>query len=305
MVQQISHTNSMEVDLRDERRAARFWRGLARSRTGLVSLFIVALVLLAALVGPLIYQIDPAHTDFTHINSPPTLAHPLGTDRLGHDTLARLLGAVRVSLLVAAVVELINILVGATLGLLAGYLGGWVDSLISRLADMFFAFPGLLLAILVAAIFGQWVTENYGSAARLVLVAASISLVGWPLMARYVRGQTLSLRERDFVLAAHAIGQSQSAILRRHILPNVAGLVITAATLDVVNAIVGEATLSLLGLGIQSPATSIGKMIVEATPFLAQNGFLVFVPSVTLTLLVLTFSFLGDGLRQAFDPTGR
>jgi ABC-type dipeptide/oligopeptide/nickel transport system permease subunit len=293
------------VGFRDERRAAGFWLRLARSRAGLVSLIVVALVLLAALVGPLIYHVDPTHTDFTQINSPPTFTHPLGTDRLGHDTLARLLAALRVSLLVAAVVELINISVGATLGLLAGYFGGWVDTAISRLADMFFAFPGLLLAILVAAIFGQWVTENYGSTARLVLVAASISLVGWPLMARYVRGQTLSLRERDFVLAAHAIGQSQGGILRRHILPNVAGLVITAATLDVVNAIVGEATLSLLGLGIQPPATSIGKMIVEATPFLAQNGFLVFVPSATLTLLVLAFSFLGDGLRRAFDPSGQ
>jgi peptide/nickel transport system permease protein len=149
------------------------------------------------------------------------------------------------------------------------------------------------------------VTERYGSTARLLLVAGSLSLVGWPLMARYVRGQALSLRERDFVLAARAIGQSERGIVGQHILPNVAGLVITAATLDMVNAIVGEATLSLLGLGIQSPATSIGKMIVEATPFLAQNGFLVFVPSATLTLLVLAFSFLGDGMRRAFDPTGR
>ena len=117
------------------------------------------------------------------------------------------------SLLVAAVVETINILVGAPLGLLAGYFGGWVDILISRLADMFFAFPGLLLAILVAAVFGQAVTEQYGSTARLVLVAGSLSLVGWPLMARYVRGQVLSLRERDFVLAAQAIGQTKRGIL--------------------------------------------------------------------------------------------
>ena len=267
--------------------------------------FLLSLSSLAALVGPAIYGVDPTHTDFASNNAPPSMAHVLGTDRLGHDTLARLLAGLRVSLLVAAVVEAINILVGAPLGLLAGYFGGWVDILISRLADMFFAFPGLLLAILVAAVFGQAVTEQYGSTARLVLVAGSLSLVGWPLMARYVRGQVLSLRERDFVLAAQAIGQSKRGILRRHILPNVAGLVITAATLDVVNAIVGEATLSLLGLGIQAPATSIGKMIVEATPFLAQNPILVFVPSITLTLLVLAFSFLGDGMRRAFDPTGR
>ncbi len=269
MAQQTLHINGTQVALRDERRAAGFWRRLLRNRMAFASLTVA-----------------------------------LGTDRLGHDTLARLLAALRVSLLVAAVVETINIAVGGGLGLVAGYFGGWADTIISRVADMFFAFPGLLLAILVAAIFGPWVTEHYGSTARLVLVAGSISLVGWPLMARYVRGQTLSLRQRDFVTAAHAIGQSGGGILRLHIFPNVAGLIITAATLDVVNAIVGEATLSLLGLGIQSPATSIGKMIVEATPLLAQNGFLVLVPSATLTLLVLAFSFLGDGLRQAFDPTG-
>jgi ABC-type dipeptide/oligopeptide/nickel transport system permease subunit len=289
----------------NQRSAPGFWRRLMRSRAGLLSLIVVVLVVLAALAGPWLDPVDATRTDFGTINAAPSRTHPLGTDRLGHDTLARLLAGLRVSLLVALVVELINIGLGGALGLLAGYFGGWVDTLIARVADMVFAFPGLLLAILVAAVFGQWVTENYGSTARLVLVAASISLVGWPLMARYVRGQTLSLRERDFVLAARAIGQSELGILRQHILPNVAGLVITAATLDVVNAIVGEATLSLLGLGIQSPATSIGKMIVEATPLLGQNSLLVFVPAATLTLLVLAFSFLGDGLRQALDPGNR
>jgi len=305
MLQETIQSNSLVPEPAADGRAPGVWRRLLRSRAGRASFIVVMLVICAAIAGPWLYPVDPTHTEFGAINAPPSLRHPLGSDRLGHDTLARLLSALRVSLLVAAVVEVINILVGGLLGLLAGFFGGWVDTLISRLADMVFAFPGLLLAILVAAIFGPWVTENYGSTARLVLVAASLSLVGWPLLARYVRGQTLSLRERDFVMAARAIGLSEWRILRRHILPNVAGLVITAATLDVVNAIVGEATLSLLGLGIQSPATSIGKMIVEATPALAQNGFLVFVPSATLTLLVLAFSFLGDAMRQAFDPTER
>jgi peptide/nickel transport system permease protein len=305
MAQETIERNTHPVQAHEYRRAAGFWRRLARHRLGLASLLFVVFVVLAALAGPAVYWVDPSKTDFAQINAPPSLAHPLGTDRLGHDTLARLLEGLRVSLLVAAVVEAINVLVGGALGLAAGYFGGWADMLIARLADMFFAFPGLLLAILVAAIFGQWVTEHYGSTARLVLVAGSLSLVGWPLMARYVRGQALSLRNRDFVLAARAIGQSSSGILRNHMLPNIAGLVVTAATLDVVNAIVGEATLSLLGLGIQSPDTSLGKMIVEATPLLAQNGFLVFVPACALTALVLAFSFLGDALRDVFDPAGR
>lgn len=285
--------------------AVGFWRRLARNRLGFTSLLVVALIALLAIIGPFVYTVSEARTDFAQINKLPTAAHLLGTDRLGHDTLARLMAGLRVSLLVALVVEAINIIVGATLGLLAGYFGGWLDTLISRTADLFFAFPGLLLAILVAAIFGPWVTEHYGSTARLLLVAGSLSLVGWPLMARYVRGQVLSLRERDFIVAARMIGVTERGILRRHIVPNVVGLVITAATLDAINAIVGEATLSLLGLGIQSPQTSIGKMIVEAIPYLAQNWFLVFVPAATLTLLVLAFSFLGDGLRDVFDPASR
>src|SRR5262245_52894834 len=305
MAQETLEPNIIDWETRPARHAASFWQRLVRNRTGFASLIFILLVVLVALIGPLIYTVSSTQAHFDAINQLPSRAHLFGTDRLGHDTLARVLAGLRVSLLVAAVVELINILLGASLGLLAGYFGGLVDVVIARVADVFFAFPGLLLAILVAAIFGPWVTENYGATARLVLVAVSISLVSWPLMARYVRGQTLSLRQRDFVLAARALGIRERGIARRHIMPGVAGLVITAATLDVVNAIVGEATLSLLGLGIQSPDTSIGKMIVEAAPGLAQNWFLVFVPAATLMLLVLAFSFLSDGLRDAFDPGGR
>ncbi len=305
MAQEFFELQLVDRATRPRQQSTRFWQRLMRHRLGSASLLLIISVVLAATLGSAAYGATPTDTDFTAINQLPSRAHPLGTDRLGHDTLARVLAGLRVSLLVAVVVELINILLGATLGLLAGYFGGLLDTLIARLADVFFAFPGLLLAILVAAVFGSWVTEHYGSTARLILVAMSLSLVGWPLMARYVRSQTLSLRERDFVLAARALGVTEFGIIRRHILPNVAGLVITAATLDVINAIVGEATLSLLGLGIQSPDTSIGKMIVEAAPFLAQNWFLVFVPGATLTLLVLAFSFLGDALRDAFDPAGR
>jgi ABC-type dipeptide/oligopeptide/nickel transport system permease subunit len=278
---------------------------LLRNRVGTVSLVVLVLIALAALLGPLVYPISPTKTDFAAPNAGPSLAHPLGTDRLGHDTLARLLAGLRVSLMVAVVVEGLNIGLGALLGLAAGYFGGWADLLISRLADMLFAFPGLLLAILVAAVFGQWVTENYGATARLLLVVVSLSLVSWPMMARYVRGQTLSLRTRDFVLAARTLGVSEPRIVLRHILPNVIGLVITAATLDLAGVVVGEATLSLLGLGIQSPDTSLGKMIVEAAPLFSQNPLLVFVPALALGTLVLASSFLGDALRDVFDPAGR
>src|SRR5262245_57540984 len=222
MAQQTIERNIIDWETRPARHPASFWRRLLRNHLGFASLIFILVVVLAAIVGPLIYAVSPTEAHFNAINQPPSRAHLLGTDRLGHDTLARVLAGLRVSLLVAAVVELINVLVGATLGLLAGYFGGLVDVLIARIAAVFFAFPGLLLAILVAAVFGPWVTENYGATARLILVAASISLVSWPLMARYVRGQTLSLRQRDFILAAHALGIPQRGILQRHIVPNVA-----------------------------------------------------------------------------------
>lgn len=283
----------------------RFWRRFTQNRLALFSfLFILALIPLS-IFGPTIYTVDPNRQHYEAINAWPSAAHPLGTDSLGRDTLARILLGLRVSLLVAFYVETINIVLGASFGLLAGYFGGWIDQLLSRLADMLFAFPGLLLAILVAAVFGQPVTERSGGIGRLLLVAGSLALVSWPLMARYVRGQTLSIKERDFIEAARSVGADDRRIITTQILPNVAGLIIVSATLDVAAVIVNEAVLSLLGLGIQPPDPSIGQMIRQAIDYLETNWSQVFFPSLTLTLMVLTFSFSGDGLRDALDPQSR
>jgi peptide/nickel transport system permease protein len=170
---------------------------------------------------------------------------------------------------------------------------------------MLFAFPGLLLAILVSAVFGPGAQSLAGDMGRLLLVSGALALVSWPLMARYVRAQTLSIRERDYVLAARSIGVGEGGIMWRHILPNVTGLIITAATLDISSVILNEAVLSLLGLGIQTPGSSLGIMITQAIPNLKLNPFQVFVPSAMLTLLVLAFSFLGDGIRDVLDPQTR
>jgi ABC-type dipeptide/oligopeptide/nickel transport system permease subunit len=209
---------------------------------------------------------------------------------------------VRISLLVAFVVELINIGLGGMLGLMAGYFGGCVDVLISRAADMFFAFPGLLLAILVSAVFGSTARELYGGTGRLLLVAGALSLVSWPLMARLVRSETLSLKTRDFVVAAKGLGASPLQIIVGHIFPNVAWLIVIAATLDVASVIVNEATLSLLGLGIEEPGASLGLMIFRAVSKIERYPWQVFIPALVITALVLAFSFLGDGLRDALDP---
>jgi oligopeptide transport system permease protein len=288
---------------------------LRRDPLAFASLIFIVVVILLAAVGPPIYeQLTPPdlrdyHTyyfqDYAHINNGPSALHWLGTDALGRDTLARLLAGLRVSLLVAGFVQVINVGLGASLGLLAGNFGGWIDALVSRVADMLFAFPGLLLAILVSAVFGPAAQDLAGDAGRLLLVSGALALVSWPLMARYVRSQSLSLRERDFVLAARSIGVDDLGIMAHHILPNVAGLIVTAATLDVASVILSEAVLSLLGLGIQTPGSSLGLMIIQAIRELPNNPFQVFVPSAMLTLLVLAFSFLGDGISDALNPQSR
>ena len=277
-------------------------RRFSRNRLAFVGLVVGILMICIAVFGPLVYGVDPNFQNYDAINAWPSTDYPLGTDSLGRDTLARIMVGLRVSLIVAFYVEALNIGVGATLGLVAGFSGGWLDNVISRLADMLFAFPGLLFAILVAAVFGQVVTEKFGGMGRLLLVAGSLALVGWPLMARYVRGETLSLKNREFVTAAHSIGAPRKRILRLHVLPGVVGLIIVSATLDVAAVVVSEAVLSLLGLGIQPPDSSIGQMIRQAIDYLETNWTQVFFPSLVLTLLVLVFSFVGDGLRDALDP---
>lgn len=282
------------------------WRRYRQNRLALFGLFVLLALVIIALIGPLLYNIDPTTISPSYnLNAFPSAANWLGTDNTGRDTLARLIYGLRVSLLVAVFVETINITVGATLGLLAGYFGGMVDFVISRLADMLFAFPGLLLAILVSAVFGKAAEDQFGSVGRLLIVTGALSLVGWPLMARYVRGQTLTLRERDYVLAARSLGADSRRILLRHILPNLAGLIVVSSTLDIANVVIAEAVLSLLGLGIQPPDSSLGIMITQATPFISVNWTQVFFPSAVLTLIVLSVSFIGDGLRDALDPQSR
>lgn len=279
-----------------------YWLRLRSNRAAVLSLAGLIALISVAVLGPVIYSQSPITPDYKAINAQPSGQHWFGTDNLGRDTLARLIYGLRVSLIVAFYVEGLNILLGASLGLAAGYFGGVLDIFVTRLADMLFAFPGLLLAILVAATFGAAVTEQFGGIGRLLLVAGSLSLVSWPLMARLVRSQVLVLREQEFTIASRSLGAGDRWIVIRHILPNVAGLIAVSSTLDVAGVVVNEAVLSLLGLGIQPPDPSIGKMIVDSMPFLEANPLQVFLPSAALMFIVLSVSFLGDGLRDAFDP---
>jgi ABC-type dipeptide/oligopeptide/nickel transport system permease subunit len=278
------------------------WRRFQANGLAVASLVVLLFLIFAAVAGPFLVVTDPNKIDYAAINAKPGPGHPLGTDHLGRDTLARLVFGLRISLLVAAYVATLDLLIGVPAGLAAGYFGGRVDMIVTRLADVLFAFPGLLLAILVAAVFGPAMTDRFGGVGRLLLVAGALSLVSWPMMARLVRSQTLSIREREFITAANAMGARDGRIIVRHVLPQLVGLIVTTSTLGIASVIVNEAVLSLLGLGIQPPDPSIGKMITDAIPYLEMNGLQVLLPSAVLVTIVLAVSFIGDGLRDAFDP---
>ncbi|MFM9108457.1 MAG: ABC transporter permease [Chloroflexota bacterium] len=278
------------------------WRRFRRNRLALAGLAVIVALIVLAAVGPRFITASPVKIDYAAINARPSATHLLGTDYLGRDTLSRLVSGLRVSLMVAGYVALLDLLLGVPAGLAAGYFGGKVDVIVTRVADMLFAFPGLLLAILVAAIFGPAMTDRFGGIGRLLLVAGALSLVSWPMMARLVRSQTLSIREREFISAANALGAGDGRIVVRHVLPQLVGLIVTTSTLGIASVIVNEAVLSLLGLGIQPPDPSIGKVITDAIPYLEMNGLQVLLPSATLVAIVLAVSFVGDGLRDAFDP---
>jgi peptide/nickel transport system permease protein len=218
-----------------------------------------------------------------------------------------------ISVSVALVVEIVDVLLGITIGVLAGYYGGWIDQFLARFTDLMFAFPGLLFVILLVGILGVKANQTLGSIpiigpngnARLLLVSIALAFTVWPLMARYVRGQTLQLKEQQFVEAARTAGTSDFRIILRHIVPNLFSIVIIASTLNIANTIIGEAGISLLGLGVQSPGSSIGLMISDGTSLLSTYPWESLLPSSVLIIIVLAFSFLGDGLRDAFDPRAK
>jgi oligopeptide transport system permease protein len=243
----------------------------------------------------------------------PSFQYMLGTDALGRDLLARLMQGILISISVAVLVEVVDISLGILVGVLAGFHGGWIDQVLARFTDIIFAFPQLLFIILVAGIFGEWADTTLSSIpiigangnARLMLVSIALAFVAWPLMARYVRGQTLQLKEQQFIEAARTAGTSDTRIMLRHIVPNLFSIVVVAATLNMVGTIVAEAGISLLGLGVQTPGSSIGLMISAAEPLVSSHPWEILLPTSVLAIIVLCFSFIGDGLRDAFDPRSK
>ncbi|MDR7542876.1 MAG: ABC transporter permease [Armatimonadota bacterium] len=268
-------------------------RRLRRHRLAMLGLTIIALIILLAVFAPAISPQDPLAIDYAHPATAPGVGgHVLGTDAVGRDILARLIYGTRISLQVGVVAVGIAATLGTAVGLAAGYYGRWLDSLLMRTVDVFLAFPLIVLAIAIIAVLGPSLSN----------VMMALGLVAWTTYARVVRGQVLVLRELDFVQAARAIGVSDGRIIVRHILPNALAPVIVLATLGMATAIIAEAALSFLGLGVQPPTPSWGTMLNEGRAFLRTAPHISTLPGLAIMLTVLGFNFLGDGLRDALDP---
>ena len=257
-----------------------------------VGALIVLVAVLAALVGPMVAPYDPADQNLALRLEGPTGLHWFGLDELGRDIFARVLSGARISLLVGLVVVGVSATIGVAMGSVAGYFGGRIDEAISRLIDILLAFPGLLLAIALVAVLGPSLTN----------VVLALSVIGWVGYARLVRGQVLRTRELEFVQAAKALGATTSRILMRHIIPTTLPAVTVQATLGMGGAILAEAALSFLGLGVQPPTPSWGTMLNYGRGHLLDAPHLTIFPGLAIAILVLGFNFLGDGLRDALDP---
>jgi peptide/nickel transport system permease protein len=274
------------------------WRIAARlfqrNRLAMAGLAVVLVLYLAALFAPVLAPFDPtAQGDLVRSSYlAPGGAHWLGTDQFGRDILSRILYGARISLLIAFVAVAISVTIGTLLGAVAGYVGGKVDSLIMRFTDLVLAFPRLILLILIIAL----------TRPSIPLIIVVLGLTQWPGTARLVRGEVLSLREREFIQAARALGLSGARILFRHLIPNVLAPVIVAATLGIGNTIVLEAGLSFLGLGVQPPVASWGNMVADGRQNLIGAWWVATFPGLAIVLTVLAFNLVGDGLRDALDP---
>ena len=269
--------------------------------------------------GPNDYH-DPEFVQLTYANGPSTLfplgpkslVFPLGNDAIGRDNLARLMAGINVSIIIALAVEVFDISLGILFGTLAGFFGGWLDTILARFTDIMFAFPGLLLIILIGATLGPIFDQLFGplnaffpGVSRVLLLILAIGFLVWPLMMRYVRGQTLQLKEQQYIEAARTVGTTSGQIIRRHIVPNMLSIVVVAATLNVLGTIVTEAGISLLGVGIQPPATSLGLMINDAIGETYVSPIELIIPGTALVILVVCFAFLGDGVNDAFNPRAK
>jgi oligopeptide transport system permease protein len=271
-------------------------RRLFRNRAAVASMVMLGLLLIAALIGPLLTPFAYDEINKNDVWLPPlTGGHLLGSDALGRDLLARLLMGLRVSLAIGAVATSVSLVIGVAWGATAGYIGGAVDEVMMRIVDVLYSLPYIFFVILLMVTFGS----------NIILIFLAIGAVEWLTMARIVRGQTLSLKQKEFIEAARAAGLGRAAIIARHIVPNLLGPVVVYVTLTIPGVILAESFLSFLGLGVQPPMASLGTLISSGAQDMELAPWLLIFPSMTMVVTLMCFNFIGDGLRDAIDPKDR
>ncbi len=273
------------------------WHRLLRNRAAVASLVVLVLMVVLVIFGPLLSQWDHEIPDWDHYSSPPSLEtdHWFGTDALGRDLYVRTLVGGQISLLVGLVATLVSLVIGVSYGAVAGYFGGRLDNLMMRAVDVIYALPFLFLVIVLMVVFGR----------NIFLIFVAIGAINWLDMARIVRGQTMSLKNKDFMEAARASGATERQVILRHVVPNLLGVVVVYVTLTIPQVILVESFLSFLGLGVQEPLTSWGALVNEGAQDLETAPWSLLFPAGFLAVTLFAFNFLGDGLRDALDPKDR
>lgn len=288
----------------------------AKNRAAVISAIFILLLILVAIFAPLIEPYGYDEVDFAAITQPPSAEHWLGTDALGRDVLSRLMYGARVSLMVSIMAQIVIVVIGVPVGIISGYNGGWVDIIIQRIVDALYAFPSLLFIIIIMTYLQGTLQESDSilatalsgindSTGGLLGVLIALGLVFWLTVSRIVRAEVLSVKEKEFVLAARAIGGTHLHLMRYHILPNIMPPVLVAITFGIPNVIMLEAGLSYLGLGTRPPVPSWGLMIAEGVRNFRSFPHLLIAPGLALSLTLLAFNYLGDGIREALDPSTR
>lgn len=271
-------------------------RRLLANRAATISMGLLLGLVLLAIVGPFLTPFTYDQINKNDVWAPPlTAGHLMGADSLGRDLLARLLVGLRVSLAIGVVATAVSLVIGVIWGATAGYLGGRIDELMMRFVDILYSLPFIFFVILLMVTFGR----------NIILIFLAIGAVEWLTMSRIVRGQTLSLKQKEFVEAARAAGLSDQAIITRHIVPNLLGPVVVYVTLTIPAVILAESFLSFLGMGVQEPLTSLGTLISQGAQDMEAAPWLLIFPSVTMVATLMCFNFIGDGLRDAIDPKDR
>lgn len=286
------------------------WRRFRRHKLAMASGVMLILLFLYCFGGALIYSEADANFNDTSIRlEGPSLEHPFGTDTVGRDILARTIYGGQISLLIGVTAVLVQLAIGILVGALSGFYGGLVDSALMRFTEAILTIPSLFLLLVMAKFFGGKIPDMqiFGRtfSGSVVVIVLIIGLTSWPRLARIVRAEFLSLKENDFVMAARATGTSNGQIIFRHILPNTVAPIVVTATLAVAGAIISEAYISFLGLGVQPPTATWGNMITNATNYIEDAPWLWFFPGLFILLTVLSINFVGDGLRDALDPRSR